>query len=59
MKTFKTFEQLNVSEMILVKGGNSSSNQSRNETAKEGQIIYIDGKPYLITTQGLEPLFEA
>ena len=55
----KTFEQLSVSEMILVKGGNSSSNQSENKTAKEGQIIYIDGKPYLITTQGLEPLFEA
>lgn len=45
--------------MILVKGGNSSSNQGGNETAEEGQIIYINGKPYRITTRGLEPLFEA
>lgn len=55
----KTFEQLTEKEMVLLKGGNSSSNQSGNETAEEGQIIYINGKPYVITSQGLEPLFKA
>lgn len=45
----KNFETLNLNEMNLIKGGSSASND-------EGVIVYIDGKPYRITKDGLIPL---